>query len=210
VSEESNITLNVDDLSKTTPVLPLRDVVVYPHIVIPLFVGRERSISALDQAMQAGKQILLVAQKEADVDEPGADDIYRLGTLATILQLLKLPDGTVKVLVEGGERARIDSLHLEEHFSARTTLLPETDTYDEREVDVLTRSAQILAEQVDIKRAADDLFGLEPVRFVGAMLILLAQFLGPLVPSCCGRAENLFDVIKEVVSRTVQPVKQPE
>ncbi len=91
MSEESSITLNVDDLSQTTPVLPLRDVVVYPHMVIPLFVGRERSISALDQAMQAGKQILLVAQKEADVDEPGADDIYRLGTLATILQLLKLP-----------------------------------------------------------------------------------------------------------------------
>ncbi|MDH3841190.1 MAG: endopeptidase La, partial [Chromatiales bacterium] len=147
MSEESSITLNVDDLSQTTPVLPLRDVVVYPHMVIPLFVGRERSISALDQAMQAGKQILLVAQKEADVDEPGADDIYRLGTLATILQLLKLPDGTVKVLVEGGERARIDSLQLDQHFSARTTLLPEADDYDDREVDVLTRSVISQFEQ---------------------------------------------------------------
>ena len=147
MSEESSITLNVNDLAQTTPVLPLRDVVVYPHMVIPLFVGRERSISALDQAMQAGKQILLVAQREADVDEPGADDIYRLGTLATILQLLKLPDGTVKVLVEGGERARIDSLHLDQHFSARTTLLPETDDYDDREVDVLTRSVISQFEQ---------------------------------------------------------------
>ena len=91
--------------------LPLRDVVVYPHMVIPLFVGREKSILALDQAMRAGKQILLVAQKQADVDDPGAQDLYRLGTVATILQLLKLPDGTVKVLVEGAERAKIEKLH---------------------------------------------------------------------------------------------------
>jgi ATP-dependent Lon protease len=83
------------------PILPLRDVVVYPHMVIPLFVGREKSIQALDAAMQADKQILLVAQKQADVDDPSAEDLYRVGTLATILQLLKLPDGTVKVLVEG-------------------------------------------------------------------------------------------------------------
>src|SRR3954464_6711690 len=87
------------------PVLPLRDVVVYPHMVIPLFVGREKSILALEQAMRAGKQILLVAQKQADVDDPAPQDLYRIGTLATILQLLKLPDGTVKVLVEGVERA---------------------------------------------------------------------------------------------------------
>ena len=100
------------------PVLPLRDVVVYPHMVIPLFVGREKSILALDQAMRAGKQILLVAQKQADVDDPGAQDLYRLGTVATILQLLKLPDGTVKVLVEGVERAKIEKLHTGEYFSA--------------------------------------------------------------------------------------------
>ncbi len=90
------------------PVLPLRDVVVYPHMVIPLFVGRERSIVALDRAMSIGKRILLVAQKKADVDDPQPADLYEVGTLATILQLLKLPDGTVKVLVEGGERALID------------------------------------------------------------------------------------------------------
>ena len=81
------------------PVLPLRDVVVYPHMVIPLFVGREKSILALDQAMRGDKQILLLAQRAADVDEPKADDLYLVGTLATILQLVKLPDGTVKVLV---------------------------------------------------------------------------------------------------------------
>ena len=93
------------------PVLPLRDVVVYPHMVIPLFVGREKSIHALDVAMRADKRIMLVAQKQADVDDPKADDLYRIGTVATILQLLKLPDGTVKVLVEGVDRARIEKLH---------------------------------------------------------------------------------------------------
>ncbi|MFZ0551957.1 MAG: LON peptidase substrate-binding domain-containing protein, partial [Steroidobacteraceae bacterium] len=79
------------------PVLPLRDVVVYPHMVIPLFVGREKSIQALDVAMRGDKRIMLVAQKQADVDDPKGEDLYRIGTVATILQLLKLPDGTVKV-----------------------------------------------------------------------------------------------------------------
>ena len=86
------------------PVLPLRDVVVYPHMVIPLFVGREKSIVALERAMHAGKRILLIAQRKADLDDPQPEDLYEVGTLATILQLLKLPDSTVKVLVEGGER----------------------------------------------------------------------------------------------------------
>jgi ATP-dependent Lon protease len=93
------------------PVLPLRDVVVYPHMVIPLFVGREKSIQALDTAMQDNKKILLVAQKSADIDEPGIEDVHEIGTLATILQLLKLPDGTIKVLVEGVQRAKIEGLH---------------------------------------------------------------------------------------------------
>ncbi len=93
------------------PVLPLRDVVVYPHMVIPLFVGREKSIVALDVAMKADKRIMLIAQKQADVDDPKGDDLYRIGTVATILQLLKLPDGTVKVLVEGVERASVEALH---------------------------------------------------------------------------------------------------
>jgi len=84
-----------DETTSAIPVLPLRDVVVYPHMVIPLFVGREKSIVALDEAMSTDKQILLVAQKQADVDEPTLDDIYEQGTLATILQLLKLPDDTL-------------------------------------------------------------------------------------------------------------------
>ncbi len=129
------------------PVLPLRDVVVYPHMVIPLFVGRERSIQALDKAMQDGKQIVLVAQTQADIDEPGVDDLYHLGTLATILQLLKLPDGTVKVLVEGGDRVRIDDYHVGEYFSASITVLTENEDFDEREMDVLCRSVISQFEQ---------------------------------------------------------------
>src|SRR6476659_2713822 len=83
------------------PLLPLRDVVVFPHMVIPLFVGRPKSIKALDVAMDAGKHILLVAQRSAAKDDPAADDLYAIGSVATVLQMLKLPDGTVKVLVEG-------------------------------------------------------------------------------------------------------------
>jgi ATP-dependent Lon protease len=129
------------------PVLPLRDVVVYPHMVIPLFVGREKSILALDQAMRAGKQILLVAQKQADVDDPGPQDLYRLGTVATILQLLKLPDGTVKVLVEGVERAKLEKLITSQYFSAEITSLKDLEQYDEREMDVLSRSVISQFEQ---------------------------------------------------------------
>ena len=131
----------------SVPVLPLRDVVVYPHMVIPLFVGREKSIQALDVAMRADKRIMLIAQKQADVDDPKADDLYRIGTIATILQLLKLPDGTVKVLVEGVDRARIDRLHTGEYYSADVTPLPDTETYDEREMDVLGRSVISQFEQ---------------------------------------------------------------
>src|SRR5512146_227375 len=89
------------------PVLPLRDIVVFPHMIVPLFVGREKSVRALEAVMRDDKQILLVAQKNAAQDDPGVDDLYQVGTVSTVLQLLKLPDGTVKVLVEGGRRARI-------------------------------------------------------------------------------------------------------
>jgi len=135
-----------DDVSGV-PVLPLRDVVVYPHMVIPLFVGREKSIIALNKAMDAGKRILLVAQKQADLDDPQPADLYEVGTLATILQLLKLPDGTVKVLVEGGERALIDRYNVDDFFSAEISLLGEEDRHDEREIDVLVRSIITQFEQ---------------------------------------------------------------
>ena len=122
------------------PVLPLRDVVVYPHMVIPLFVGREKSIKALEAAMENDKQILLVAQKSAADDDPGADDLYRIGTVSTILQLLKLPDGTVKVLVEGNHRARIVSFLGDEEFFTAQVKTYEEDPLDEREAEVLVRS----------------------------------------------------------------------
>ncbi len=123
------------------PVLALRDVVVYPHMVIPLFVGREKSIRCLEAAMDSDKQIFLVAQKDASVDEPEGDDIYTVGTVATILQLLKLPDGTVKVLVEGSVRGQVDSYEqFEPYFVAKVDKL-EDESIEESEQEVLIRSA---------------------------------------------------------------------
>ena len=108
-----------------TPVLSLRDVVVYPHMVIPLFVGRDRSILALDQSMNIDKRIVLVTQRSAEIDEPTESDLFEVGTLATVLQLLKLPDGTTKVLVEGGERVKINKFIDENgYFEAWWDLLP--------------------------------------------------------------------------------------
>src|SRR6202140_2604923 len=148
VSDEPKIDVpTVAPTQAGMPVLPLRDVVVYPHMVIPLFVGREKSIVALDLAMKADKRILLVAQKQADVDDPKAEDLYRVGTVATILQLLKLPDGTVKGLVEGVDRASIEKLVEGDFFSAEVTALPDLERYEEREMDVLTRSVITQFEQ---------------------------------------------------------------
>jgi ATP-dependent Lon protease len=148
VSEESPVeAVIVPEPLNGMPVLPLRDVVVYPHMVIPLFVGREKSIVALDRAMKADKRILLVAQKQADVDDPKVQDLYSVGTVATILQLLKLPDGTVKVLVEGVDRANIDNMVEGEFFLAQVTTLPDVERYEEREMDVLTRSVITQFEQ---------------------------------------------------------------
>jgi ATP-dependent Lon protease len=122
------------------PVLPLRDVVVFPHMVIPLFVGRRKSIRALEQAMESGKQIMLVAQKSASDDDPTTDNIHTIGTIATILQLLKLPDGTVKVLVEGERRAVLQKyLETDDYFSAQVALL-EAMPLTDKEGEALTRS----------------------------------------------------------------------
>jgi len=133
--------------SSEFPLLPLRDVVVYPHMVSPLFVGRDKSIEALEAAMAGDKQVLLVAQRDPGEDDPGRDGIYSLGTVATILQLLKLPDGTVKVLVEGEQRARIE--HVEElgtYQVARAVPLEESEL-DDRESEVLIRSLMSQFEQ---------------------------------------------------------------
>ncbi|MDM8546558.1 endopeptidase La [Candidatus Venteria ishoeyi] len=122
------------------PVLPLRDVVVYPHMVIPLFVGRERSIHALEKAMSGDKRILLVAQKSAANDDPGMEDVHQVGTISSILQLLKLPDGTIKVLVEGGVRAQITQLSIEEDYFNAEIVPWENEVPSSKEVNVLSRS----------------------------------------------------------------------
>ncbi|WP_163932633.1 endopeptidase La [Paraferrimonas sp. SM1919] len=126
---------------KELPVLPLRDVVVYPHMVIPLFVGREKSIAALDAAMDKDKQVLLLAQQDADVDEPSLDDVYQVGTIVNILQLLQLPDGTVKVLVEGAQRAKVcQNLEEEPFFKVEAEPLVSA-AIEEQQEEVLIRSA---------------------------------------------------------------------
>ena len=121
-------------------VLPLRDIVVFPHMIVPLFVGRERSVKALEAVMRDDKQILLVAQKNATQDDPGADDMFRVGTVSTILQLLKLPDGTVKVLVEGGRRAQITRFaDTEAYFEAFVREMPD-EGGDAKELEALGRT----------------------------------------------------------------------
>jgi len=122
------------------PLLPLRDVVVYPHMVLPLFVGREKSIEALEYAMASDKQVLLVAQRNAVEDSPGVDDIYQVGTVSTILQLLKLPDGTIKVLIEGGYRAAIGSVNDEGSFAVSAVREIEGDEIPDGEVEATLRS----------------------------------------------------------------------
>ncbi|WP_374246979.1 endopeptidase La [Zoogloea sp.] len=133
-------TLDLSEDQVELPLLPLRDVVVFPHMVIPLFVGRPKSIKALENAMEAGKSILLVAQKSAAKDEPSADDLYDLGCIANILQMLKLPDGTVKVLVEGVQRARVVSVEdLRTLFVAKAQPMPAAETPD-NEVEAMRRA----------------------------------------------------------------------
>ena len=108
------------------PVLPLRDIVVFPHMIVPLFVGREKSVRALEGVMKDDKQILLIAQKNAADDDPASEEIYTVGTVSTVLQLLKLPDGTVKVLVEGGKRARVIRFSdNEDYYEAYADIMPE-------------------------------------------------------------------------------------
>ncbi len=126
---------------KDFPLLPLRDVVVYPHMVIPLFVGRDKSIRALETAMASNKEIMLVAQRDPNVDEPGTDDLYDVGTVSNILQLLRLPDGTVKVLVEGSYRAEIHQVEDNGEFFQSQVSALESEEVDEDEVESLIRSA---------------------------------------------------------------------
>lgn len=148
MSDIENTQLAGPESNQLIPVLPLRDVVVYPHMVIPLFVGREKSILALEAAMSDNKKILLLAQKNAEDDDPAAKDLYQIGTLSTILQMLKLPDGTIKVLVEGGDRVLVKSiLETNEYFSASTQILEKPVLAEDREAEVLQRSVLNLFDQ---------------------------------------------------------------
>src|SRR5579862_1359245 len=136
-----------DIATLSIPVLPLRDVVVYPFMVVPLFVGRERSIKALEVAMAADKQILLATQLNATEDQPTEKGLHQIGTLATILQLLKLPDGTVKVLVEGIKRGRITKfIETKDYFLADISVIEDSHV-DEREVEIFVRSLKSQFEQ---------------------------------------------------------------
>ena len=148
MSDIENSPLAESESNQLIPVLPLRDVVVYPHMVIPLFVGREKSILALEAAMSDNKKILLLAQKNAEDDDPIAKDLYQIGTLSTILQMLKLPDGTIKVLVEGGDRVLVKSiLETNEYFSASIEILEKPILAEDREAEVLLRSVLNLFDQ---------------------------------------------------------------
>jgi len=139
---ETNEIIDVIVDENLIPVLPLRDVVVYPHMVIPLFVGREKSIEALDKAMAEDKQILLATQKEADLDDPSFEELHQVGTLANILQLLKLPDGTVKVLVEGEQRSQVVKYHEQDGcIFAEVTEINDIFTLADKELDVMVRAA---------------------------------------------------------------------
>ncbi|MBE9549265.1 MAG: endopeptidase La [Proteobacteria bacterium] len=146
MSESVSTEVVIDN--QVIPVLSLRDVVVYPFMVIPLFVGRERSERALEQAMNIDKRILLVTQRSADIDEPTKEDLYTIGTLANVLQLVKLPDGTTKVLVEGGERVKLyDFSDTNGFMSARWESISEEDDTSEKELDIITRSLVSMFEQ---------------------------------------------------------------
>src|SRR6201989_730346 len=125
---------------RTYPVLPLRDIVVFPHMIVPLFVGREKSIKALEEVMRNDTFILLATQKNASDDDPATDAIFEVGTLASVLQLLKLPDGTVKVLVEGAERAKIRKYtERAEYYEAEAAVLQDTTT-ERVEAEAMARS----------------------------------------------------------------------
>ncbi|WP_408859963.1 endopeptidase La [Acidiphilium sp.] len=163
------------------PVLPLRDIVVFPHMIVPLFVGREKSVRALEAVMKEDKQILLVAQKNAAQDDPSTDDIYRVGTVSTILQLLKLPDGTVKVLVEGVRRARIAGFKETEAFFEAVVLPIAERLGDEKEIEALGRTVVSQFEQyikLNKKIAPEVLVSLNQVEEPGKLADTVASHLG--------------------------------
>ena len=177
------------------PVLPLRDIVVFPHMIVPLFVGREKSVRALEAVMRDDKQILLVAQKNAAQDDPSADDIYRVGTVSTILQLLKLPDGTVKVLVEGGRRAKIVAFkETESYFEAFTAALPDV-VGEAKELEALGRTVVTQFEQyikLNKKIAPEVLVSLNQIEESSKLADTVASHLNLKIPE----KQDLLEIAK--------------
>ena len=150
MSDENELAPIVLPSTTIFPVLPLRDVVVYPHMVIPLFVGREKSIKALEAAMLDNKQVFLVAQRKSAKDDPSPDDLFNVGTLSSLLQLLRLPDGTVKVLVEGERRAKVDSYSIDDngYVAASLTLIDDVSLVEKaQDIEIMTRSLMSQFEQ---------------------------------------------------------------
>jgi ATP-dependent Lon protease len=177
------------------PVLPLRDIVVFPHMIVPLFVGREKSVRALEAVMKDDKQILLVAQKNAAQDDPSADDIFRVGTVSTILQLLKLPDGTVKVLVEGSRRAQITAFKETEHyFEAFVEPMPDREP-EAKELDALGRTVVGQFEQyikLNKKIAPEVLVSLNQIEDPSKLADSIAQHLNLKIPE----KQELLEIAK--------------
>ncbi len=224
--EQDEIMVKEGEMIINVPVLPLRDVVVYPHMVIPLFVGREKSINALEEAMKKDKKVLLIAQKSAEVDDPGADDIFSVGTISNILQLLKLPDGTVKVLVEGGQRAKIIQLiDGEDCFSAEIHLMNQ-DEDPARETEVLVRSVLALFDQYvklnkkvpseilsslsgidDPSRLADTIAAHMSLKLEDKQAILDVEDVGKRLEQLMGQIEGEIDVL-QIEKRIRGRVKQ--
>jgi len=167
------------------PVLPLRDIVVFPHMIVPLFVGREKSVRALEAVMKDDKQILLVAQKNAAQDDPGAEDLYQVGTVSTVLQLLKLPDGTVKVLVEGGRRARIAAFKETAQYFEAFAEPVEEELSDPREAEALARTVVSQFEQyikLNKKIAPEVLVSINQIEEPAKLADTVASHLGLKIP----------------------------
>ena len=193
------------------PVLPLRDIVVFPHMIVPLFVGREKSVRALEEVMKNDKQILLATQRDASEDDPGPDGVYRVGTVGTVLQLLKLPDGTVKVLVEGGARARIERFaRTDEYFEALALLFAEPET-DAPEVEALARSVTAHFEnyvKLNKKVPPEVLVSLNQIDDPGRLVDTIASHLAIKIPdkqelleieSVVGRLERIYSMIESEI-----------
>ena len=185
------------------PVLPLRDIVVFPHMIVPLFVGREKSVRALEDVMKDDKQILLIAQRNAADDDPSSDDIYEVGTISTVLQLLKLPDGTVKVLVEGVARARVIRFsENEEFFEVYADVMPEKES-EEAEIEALSRSVVSQFEQylkLNKKVSPEALVSVNQIEEYGKLVDTIASHLALKIPE----KQELLEV--DVVSERMEKV----